>query len=628
MSWNQRIRWLCLGAIFLFVLIYLKIDAIVKTSVPEPVLEAYFVNKSGCQIRALDPFSKTALSHLKTVREQKCPKLKLLSATASAWGDNKLVLSMSKTEIKRNFHVDHLSSIYCDYKVAARSTDFSNYYTSTGVFRLKSYESTQLSLPSGSKVVRVQCFSGTNQSIYHDVHFFLPPPPTRRIRDLHRESISVMIIGIDSVSHMHFKRTMPRLNAFVKQLPHVEFWGYNRVGRNSYPNLVPMLSGLNVSEFEALCYTYQRNFDSCPLIWRHFEAEGYSTTLAEDTIYGTFNYGLDGFSRQPTNYYMRPLMVEINKHTRYSIDKEEVVHCTAARKYYEVYYEFLEKMLPYLRQKPSFSMFWQTQGVHDFFNYAQLLDSKYLKIFMDLVAKDIMENTVIFLMSDHGIRLSDFRATYQGMLEESQPLLIAIYPKWLKQAFPLAVENLEKNSNSLITTFDLHATFNDLMNKNRLRQMNIEKRSKMLKELDGNKPRGISLFLPIPDERDCKMAGIPLSFCLCQTFSPIASDNHRVRKVAYHIVASINRLLTDYDQCQRLRLDAVLDAYILDRGDAHNEYKVQVRTIPGEARFEGTVTDMFNSFALNGPILRINRYGNQSYCAHDVRVEMYCYCQP
>lgn len=628
MSWNQRIRWICLGALFLFVLIYLKIDAIFKASNQrDPQLEWYFVNRSGCQIRALDPISKTALRYLEIVKEKKCTKLQLLSAVTSKWGNNHLVLSMTKKEIEEAFHVTDPENIYCNYSVIARNTDKWNRDLDHGVFRLKNYDTVQLNLNSGGKFVRVQCFVNTTQSIYHDVHFFLPRrKPIRHRHDMHPKAISVMIIGLDSVSHLHFKRTMPLLDAYIKRFPHVEFWGYNRVGRNTYPNLVPMLSGLNASELETLCYENRSNFDSCPLIWNDFAAKGYRTVLAEDTNHGLFNYGLKGFGRQPTNYYMRPLMMEINKHTRYSIDEEEVVHCTAGRKYYEVYFEYMRRLIPYLWVRPHFSLFWQTQGVHDFFNYAQLLDSHYLKMFKDIASSDIIQNTVIILMSDHGIRLGPFRATYQGIIEESQPLLIVIYPSWLKQAFPLAIDNLEKNSKSLITTFDLHATLKDFMNKNRLRRENIEKRSKMLKELGRNIPRGISLFLPIPEERDCNLAGIPSSFCLCQNFKPIPSKDPRVYKVAYFIVGSINRLLTDYAQCQRLRLDAVLVAYIFNRDDAHKEYKVQIRTIPGKARFEGTVIDMGNTFALGGPVLRINRYGNQSHCVDNVRIEMYCNC--
>lgn len=625
-SWNLLMRWICLASLFLCGLLYLKIDAIDEALNQEHVLEGYFVNTSGCHMLAINPFSKTALHHLHNLEEPKCTQPQLLAAETDE-GQNSLELIMSLEEIDEAFNVNDIADIQCDLKIVKRATDTRNNYTKKAVFRLKTNDLKQIHIPGGLAIVRVQCFVGTT-SIYHDVHFFIPPPlDTHTVRH-HPNSLSVMIVGIDSLSHMHFKRTMPLLDGFIKGLPHVEFWGYNRVGRNSFPNLVPMLSGLNDTELNNLCYKGRWNFDSCPFIWKDFKAAGYKTVLAEDSVFGTFNYGIKGFSRQPTDYYMRPVMVEINKHTRYSIDEKEMIHCTAGRKYAEVLYEFMYKMMPHLQKNKYFSMFWQTQGVHDYFNYAQFLDEPYLKLFKYMKKSGIMDNTIIFLMSDHGLRMSHFRSTYQGMLEESQPLLTAIYPYWMEEEYPLAMENFEKNSHSLITTFDLHATFKDLTHKNPICNDNVATRREELQKLGRKAPRGISLFLPIPEERDCDMAGIPSTFCLCHTFRKIDSGDDKVKRVAYFIVRSINTLIIDYGKCQRLRLAAVLDAYKLDRSKKQHDYKVQLRTMPGEGLFEGTITATDHSLALNGPILRINRYGNQSYCIRNVHIEMYCYCQP
>lgn len=624
-SWHLLMRWIILACLFICGLLYLKIDGMDNDSNRDHLVEGYFVNTSGCHMLAMNPFSKTALRHLQHFEELKCTELQLLSAETRA-GQNYLELMMSVDEIEEAFSVNDISDIQCVVKMVKRATETWNNYTEKGSFRLRTDDQKQIHIPSGPAIVNVLCYEGSS-TVYRDVHFFIPPPPVPHQIRHRRESLSVMIIGIDSVSHMHFKRTMPLLNAYIKRLPHVEFWGYNRVGRNSFPNLVPMLSGLNDSELNDLCYTGRRNFDSCPLIWKDFKAAGYRTVLAEDSIFGTFNYGVHGFHRQPTDFYMRPLMVEINRHTRYSIDENEVIHCTAGRKYAEVLYEFMYKMMPHLKANKHFSMFWQSQGVHDYFNYAQFLDEPYVKLFDRLKNTGIMDNTIIFLMSDHGLRMSHFRSTYQGMIEESQPLLTAIYPYWMEQEYPLAMENFEKNAHSLITTFDLHATLKDLTHENRLCNENVANRRQIQKKQGRNIPRGLSLFLPIPEERDCDMAGIPSAFCLCHTFKQIDSDDDRVQKVAYFIVHSINQLIIDYAQCQRLRLGAILDAYKLDRSKNQFDYKVQLRTIPGHGLFEGTITATDHSLALNGPILRINRYGNQSYCIRNVHIEMYCYCQ-
>ncbi|KAH8262892.1 hypothetical protein KR044_001709 [Drosophila immigrans] len=590
-------------------------------------MDGYFVNTSGCHMMALNAFSKTAIAHLEPLKPMKCNRIKLLDDRIIN-GENYLVLSRPGRDILERFDVKSISDIYCDYKIIERVNDDVNKYTETGRFHLRN-ERKQKKLKSGSIITRIQCFGCGNKSVYHDVHFFLPAPPAEDLPSA-RPHLSVMILGIDSVSHMQFIRTMPLLRAYIEGLPHVEFWGYNRVGRNTYPNLLPLFSGLNETELEHDCYTKERGYVKCDFIWNHFKAAGFNTCYAEDnSAIGTFNYGKRGFKSAPTDYYLRPVMLEINTHTRYSIDKDELVHCTAGRKFADILHEFIYKMMPHLRRGPHFSVFWETQGVHDYFQYPKFLDKNYLMLLKRLRSKHILSNTLVFLMADHGIRFGSFRSTYQGMLEESQPLLTAIYPKWFEELHPLAMANFKRNAHSLITTFDLHETLKDLTNVELLLNEQIEKRTQQLQQHRGqNMPRGISLFLPIPETRDCQLANIPAQFCLCQKLHQIATTDHRSQRAAHFVVKSINHLLDDFPLCQQLKLKELQVAYLLERSnDEVFGVKVRLTTLPGEGAFEGTTTFSADFLALNGPIIRINKYGNQSYCVqHNYQIEMYCYC--
>ncbi|XP_034473440.1 uncharacterized protein LOC117780871 [Drosophila innubila] len=590
-------------------------------------MEGYFINTTGCRMLALNPFSKTALSYLSQIEPMKCTKVKLLDAKTIK-GENYLVLAMSKEEIVKICNVERISDVYCEYNVIKRQDDNVNKYSESGIFRL-SNQKKQIKLKSGPIVLRVECYVEKRKTVYHDVHFLVPKPKYPFPSSPRLKHLSVMIIGIDSLSHMQFLRAMPLLGAYIETLPHVEFWGYNRVGHNTYPNLMPLFSGLNETELEKDCYIGQFNYDKCNFIWQHFKEAGYNTSYAEDnSVIGTFNYGKWGFNKKPTDFYLRPVMVEVDKYTRYSIDEQEDIHCSGSRKYSEILHEFIYKMIPHLKQGPHFSISWETQGVHDYFNYPKFLDKDYLKLLKRLRSNHILSNTLVFLMSDHGLRFGSFRSTSQGMLEVSQPLLIAIYPKWLEEAYPLAISNLRKNAHSLITTFDLHATLKDLTNINLLQNSHIENRSLLLKDLGQNMPRGISLFLPIPETRDCQLASIPAEFCLCHKLHQVSSTDDKSEKAAQLMVERINLYIKNYTYCESLELNEILDAYILKRSnDDHGiGLKVRFRTQPGEGLFEGTATFSGNSLTLNGPILRINRYGNQSYCVHNYKIEMYCYC--
>ena len=90
---------------------------------------------------------------------------------------------------------------------------------------------------------------------------------------------------------------MPRTLALLRELGAVEMMGYNKVADNTYPNLVPVLSGLEQDEFEKLCWTnHKKPFDKCPLLWKSFMNAGYRTVFGEDACsMTTFNYLKPGF---------------------------------------------------------------------------------------------------------------------------------------------------------------------------------------------------------------------------------------------------------------------------------------------------------------------------------------------
>jgi hypothetical protein len=90
--------------------------------------------------------------------------------------------------------------------------------------------------------------------------------------------------------------------------------GYNKVGDNTFPNLVPLLMGISVKEVKNTClHTQKEKIDSCPFIWKEYASKGYKTAYGEDTTYlSTFNYQRTGFVEQPVDYYARPyLMVKL-----------------------------------------------------------------------------------------------------------------------------------------------------------------------------------------------------------------------------------------------------------------------------------------------------------------------------
>lgn len=595
------------------------------------------INTTGCRIRSMKPLSNLALSYMKPFPPVSCPRKQFMTTEING-GLNYLVQNISQSELHSCCRVKWFKHVVCAYREFERFNDFSNRYLSLKFFQLGEATSRHLHVGSGQQTFRIWCWVDFARVIYHDVLFFLPPPsspPPLESKFPSEERLSVMVLGVDSMSHMHYQRYFHQVEEFMEGVPHTEFWGYNRVGRNSYPNLVPLLSGLNSVEFEDLCYHGRPNFDECHLLWSDFKAAGYSTAFGEDNEgMGTFTYQKDGFLRQPTDLYLRPVMVEIESFTNYDTDYN--LGCSGSQRLYQdVHYEFIFRLMPHLQQGPFFSFLWQTQGIHDHFNYAQVIDKDYAQILWQLKDRGILEHTLVLLLADHGYRMGAFSDTAQGRQEMSQPLLIAIYPEWMPNRFPLAMANLQRNSRSLITTFDLYETLQDVIDLARISDANVQTRTRHL----ASNARGISLFLPIPDLRDCLKAEIPHHYCLCLELSDIDSDGSYAREAALYAVDRINQLIRPYPQCLRLRLEKVRAAYGAaqsSEGKAKEEEVFQIfvrlQTTPGKGHFDATVLAKSNeligerTLSLGGPVTRTNKYGHQSYCVQNFRIEMYCYC--
>ena len=56
--------------------------------------------------------------------------------------------------------------------------------------------------------------------------------------------MKIILIGIDGVSTAQFQRTLPKLGKYLQQNQWVKFTAYNKVGENTFPNLMALLTGI------------------------------------------------------------------------------------------------------------------------------------------------------------------------------------------------------------------------------------------------------------------------------------------------------------------------------------------------------------------------------------------------
>lgn len=162
-----------------------------------------------------------------------------------------------------------------------------------------------------------------SRPIYENVHAILDPGKvadrssgnaTQSLLSISKK-LSVLMLGIDSVSRLNFIRSAPTTERYLLETGWIRLDGYNKMGDNTFPNMMAILTGQNQEQAYLICKpTLPHGLDHCPFLWRNFRDAGYATGYGEDeTSLNTFNYLKMGFFRPPTDYYLRPYMLACEK---------------------------------------------------------------------------------------------------------------------------------------------------------------------------------------------------------------------------------------------------------------------------------------------------------------------------
>lgn len=108
---------------------------------------------------------------------------------------------------------------------------------------------------------------------------------------------------------------------------------------------------------------------------------------------------------------------------------------------------------------PYFITTWLTDLTHDDVNNIQLLDSVLSDMLMKLKSERLLENTILFVISDHGYRYSNVRITKSGWYEDKLPAMFITLPTSVTTEYPHWNDALKYNSRSEIIFTTRHNIF-------------------------------------------------------------------------------------------------------------------------------------------------------------------------
>ncbi|KAH3875587.1 uncharacterized protein LOC127869427 [Dreissena polymorpha] len=483
-----------------------------------------------------------------------------------------------------------------------------------------------------------------DRTVYDMMHFNpywndLAKRPSE-VADESEDKPSVIILAMDSLSRSNAMRNLPKSLKYLKEeLRAYDFIGYRKVGLNSFPNAVPLLTGHPHTKFPQV---ESRFLDDLPFLWNSFSKLRLGTFFIEDSKdISMFNYLLRGFYNQPCDYYFRPFDLALHSFEPVVRDPlgKPTAHCYGKRNYFDLMKEYLKGYLKVYRTKRKFGILFSTHVSHDYFNMNQNVDEMFLELLQWMKREVNLDNTLLLFLSDHGFRMGGPALTHIGRAENNNPVLLVHVPLNLREN--RSVDNvLRENTERLVSHYDIYQTMYDMIAYGGIpSSTQTEVKNKLVRR---------NIFSSIPADRTCSDAGVNLEFCTCNNKWNVFNDSKTAHILAPYLVNYINHKLShNREKCALLSLHNISDVLVeystYDVINLHEHvqqvwtsaqnrsgrYTLVIFTQPGLACFEGLLDYSSESGAIKiiGEPIRLNIYGNQSHCVIDQRISSLCYCK-
>ncbi|XP_030377829.1 uncharacterized protein LOC115626587 [Scaptodrosophila lebanonensis] len=605
--------------------------------------QQYYVYNAKCQIPFVNPFTLDVMKNMKEHVFEECSEERDLIESKFDFD-----LRQYRVSIPANLSEAYLNStghqtITCSYQEIKRDMEAEvpdNAYAESKAYYLPH----RMIVPIDTDFMITKCYMRNATTVLNEVQedafsFVQDKLPPQKIEHymLEREQKpSVLIMGLDSVSRINFRRTMPKMFEFVNEEGWYEMQGYNKVGDNTFPNILAALTGHSEAGSRAICNVSEVNcLDRLPFIWRNYKQANYLTAYGEDCVeLNALQYLKPGFLKQPTDYYLRHFIVALE-------DKFKLrhrfgnVYCVGRHLSFNYVFDFgLQFVERFVNETPIFGLLWSNSFTHDDFAAPAALDEHFLDYMERFEAAGLFENSIVVLMSDHGHRYDEIvRHGPNGFLEERLPMMFIYVPPWFRQKYPHLVKNLGKNRDRLSSNFDLYMTLRHLLQLDSQSMADIEPKAPQCASCQ-------SLLFELPFNRSCQEAGIDEHWCSCHPTQDATNESF-ARPIALAVVQYMNDhlrkqhltdLCHDYTlkHLDSLQLKMPVDANDEPRNANESYFVVNFKTNPNSAHFETTVLykSITGGVEMNMDFIsRLNSHAKDSGCVALEIPRKYCICK-
>lgn len=303
-------------------------------------------------------------------------------------------------------------------------------------------------------------------------------------------SKNILIVYIDSVSRQNAIRELKKTLKFFEN-----FMSYKGGSNENYPEEIfhsfeffkyHTFIGHTSINFPFLFYGQDRTVKNKILINKYFKDNGFITSLANDMCLRD--------SARSDHEYMEE---EVYDHEFILCDpnKEHVnintVRCLYGRPDFAHLLDYTEQFWRKYSNNRKYSLVISNYGHEGTLQVLKYIDSIIFKFLNNLFSDNLLKDTTVFLMSDHGAHmpsinyLSDF---YQ--IEKQLPMLYIMVNDREKKGYEDQYKYIYENQQNLITAFDFYNTLCNIIFGDKY----VDIKNKTLEKDTCKSPYGVSLF--------------------------------------------------------------------------------------------------------------------------------------
>nr|CAD7266708.1 unnamed protein product [Timema shepardi] len=263
--------------------------------------DGYLVWTPSCQIPEIDPYDPSIKNMLSRSDPIICSKHGPLTYVTTRDNSTSSYSLMIDSGMISQYVPPH-QKLFCCYSIVTRVTVSTENYNSSAdnlysISTCNKFDK-EVELEPNEEFILVKCHSkktsksSKQKEVYNNMHAVVQKKESiisKLEENNKREScedsrkLNVILVGLDSMSRSSLIRLMPNTVSHLRHNGWTELKGYNKIGDNTFPNLMAILTGYSVKELEHLCWPGRKSkMDDCPFLWKDFSRQGYVTAYVED----------------------------------------------------------------------------------------------------------------------------------------------------------------------------------------------------------------------------------------------------------------------------------------------------------------------------------------------------------